>query len=70
MGITPEKKKAQKKPVYQIDKETGKIIARFESANQAGLAMGARKGNHISEACNGKFPTAYGYIWKYVMEEA
>lgn len=69
MGIIPEKKKAQKKPVYQIDKETGKIIARFESANQAGLAMGARKGNHISEACNGKLPTAYGYIWKYVTEE-
>lgn len=69
MGIQTKQKKPHKIPVYQIDIETNEIINQFESARAAGLAMGASKGSHITEACKGKIKTAYGYKWRYVLEK-
>lgn len=46
---------------YSID---GVFIAEYFSAMEAGRANGVRQGG-ISECCNGKQKTAYGYIWRY-----
>lgn len=53
----------QAKPVlqYSID---GVFIAEYFSAMEAGRVNGIRQSG-ISECCNGKQKTAYGYIWKY-----
>lgn len=46
---------------YSLD---GKLLAEYYSAMEAGRANGCRQSG-ISECCNGKQKTAYGYIWKY-----
>lgn len=51
--------------VAMIDKNTDEIIKDFSSMHEAGLFLnkvGAHR--HISEVCNGKRKTAYGYKWK------
>lgn len=53
------------KQVQQIDKNTNEVIAVFKSAAEASRAVEA-KGNNISAVCLGKWPTAYGYKWRYV----
>lgn len=42
----------------------GKFIAEYYSAMEAGRKNDVGQGG-ISECCNGKQKTAYGYIWKY-----
>ena len=56
--------KNRPKRVAQID--NGKIINIFESANEAGRAMGAVNGGNIIACCKGKHKKAYGFEWKYV----
>ena len=46
----------------------GIIINTYQSANEAGRAMGCVNGSNIIACCNGKHQTAYGYSWKYVDE--
>ena len=42
-------------------------ICEYESAAAAARALGKKgHGGHISEVCNGKRKTAYGFIWKYI----
>lgn len=53
------------KPVYQLDIETDEILKTFPSARQAGLAMGSNNGSCITDCCNGKQKTAYGYKWRF-----
>lgn len=60
-----KEKKIYKIAVNQIDKDTGEIIATYESANAAARALGKKKGNHITEVCKGIHTTAYGYKWEY-----
>lgn len=66
---SPEEKlnlqlKSKRKPVYQIDIKTGKVISQFNSIREASIKTQiARTG--ISYCCNGKCKTYGGYIWKF-----
>ena len=55
----------QMKKVNKIDKETGEILASYESASSAARMCGLRE-SKISLACNGKRHTTGGFKWKYV----
>lgn len=52
------------KPVLQIDLETNQIIAKYQSANEAGRQTNLSQGN-ISNCCNGKLKTYKGFKWRY-----
>lgn len=62
---TPQQ--ARSKPVYQIDKETLKVIAEFPSATEAGRVL-STDGASISSVARGvkNKKSAGGYYWKYV----
>lgn len=66
MGIIQKGKKPYKKMVQQINKDTGEVIAIYESTREAARALGKSSCSHITEVCNEKLKTAYGYKWKYV----
>lgn len=55
--------KKQARPVIQYSLD-GKFIAEYFSAMEAGRQTGCRQSG-ISECCNGKQKTAFGYIWRY-----
>lgn len=52
------------KPVLQIDRNTNEVIAEFPSAHQVTREKGYDF-RHISDCCNGKGKTSYGFIWRY-----
>lgn len=52
--------------VQQIDIKTNEIINTYETPLEAGKAIGRKDSGHITDVCNGKGQTAYGYKWKYV----
>ena len=52
------------KPVYRINRETGKS-AMFNSVKEAAEAIGG-KPNNITACCRGSLHTAYGFEWCYV----
>lgn len=58
-----------KKPVKQIDKDTGEIIRIFESVAEATRELGTNKrkklSSNISEAIRVRNGFAYGYKWEY-----
>jgi len=58
--------KAKGKPVsqYNID---GTFIKSYNSIKEAGRAVG-KNGASIRFALSGKYKTAYGFVWKYVLE--
>lgn len=56
------------KPVLQYDVE-GNFIARYNSVNEAGRAMGKVNGGNITKCCLGEIKTSLGYIWKYEDDE-
>lgn len=51
------------KPILQFDKQ-GNFIKEWESASIAALFLD-KKPSAISECCNNKRKSAYGYIWKF-----
>ena len=51
-----------KETIYQLDLE-GKIIAKFDSQQDAAQAMGVKNAANINNAVLGKQKTAYGYRW-------
>jgi group I intron endonuclease len=51
------------KPIYQIDKHTGEVIAEFESLSDAERKTGITFGN-ISNNIRGHNKSAGGYVWK------
>ena len=59
----------KKKPVKQIDKDTGEIIKIFESVAEATRELGTNKhkklSSNISEAIRVRNGLAYGYKWEY-----
>lgn len=59
---------ASKKPVQQIDKHTGLIIAEYESAREASKKTNSNYKN-ISQVCNGEKKTHNGYIWRFADKE-
>lgn len=66
-------RKANSKPVIQIDPRTGEEITEFLSALEAGKSLGKPRANsEIVKVCRGyisplgkKYITALGYKWKY-----
>lgn len=63
---TPKKWKTA---VQQIDRNTNKVIATFESASAAAAALGKDRkngGSQITAVCSGRKPSAYGYFWKRI----
>ena len=56
--------KANSKPVAQCTKE-GELVKTWSSLIEIGKQTGFSIGN-ISQAANGKYKQAYGFIWKYV----
>ena len=62
LQLTSEK---QKTPVVMIDKETDEMVERFDSINDAFRWLGVVANGSISNVCNGKNKTAYGYKWRY-----
>lgn len=62
--------KPWKVKVQQIDCDTGKILAEFESAAEAASSLGKDRKNgssQITAVCNGRKKTAYGYKWKKIV---
>lgn len=53
-----------KKPIEQIDIETGKVLRTWKSATDVHNELGWSIGN-ISNCCRGIKKYAYGYIWKF-----
>lgn len=51
------------KPVQQMTMG-GEIVAQYRSANEAARETGLRQ-SAISNACNGVYKQAYGYLWSY-----
>lgn len=61
-----------KKPGSYLEKEIIRIsengeIKRYKSLTSAALELGVGS-SHISQVCNGKRKTAYGYKWSYVSD--
>ena len=65
--IENRKQEQQRKVVLQLDKNTNEIINIFPSIKAAARSIN-KNHYHISEACNGKRKTAYGYKWKFKEE--
>ena len=54
------------KPIYQLDKNTFKIINEFPSARAAAIALGDSEYNkNIRRTANGTGQTAYGFRWAW-----
>lgn len=51
--------------VIMLDKDTGKILKRFDSRKAAGEYLNISDPSHISKVCRGKRDNAFGYKWKY-----
>lgn len=58
---------AHGRPVLQIDRKTGEVIAEYVSARAAEVALCGRCCGHISEVCleRPKRRTYYGFKWRY-----
>lgn len=56
--------KALSKTVYQYDKNTHELVKEWSSTMEVQRQMGWWSST-ISECCNGKLKTAYGYRWSY-----
>ena len=71
MGLNKSSEKAgkPKKPVYQIDKYTGEIIAEFPSIAEAGKTLGMKNPSNITLVCTNKRISSGGFKWKYVNSE-
>ena len=57
------------KPVCQYTRE-GEFIREHESIKEAARAIGTKDTGSISNCCNGKLKTAYGYIWRHKGDKA
>lgn len=58
---------SKSKAVYQVDKITGQILAKFKSTKEAALTLGiGRSGIHNCLSKSTRAKSAGGYIWKYV----
>jgi len=70
-GITSEKRQERSiilrsKSVAKVDLNTGEILEVFPSQMEAYRSLGKQQSGHISQVCNGKRKTAYGYKWKWL----
>lgn len=63
-----ELNKVQTKAVNQLDIETGKVIATYNTIREASKETGSQDGK-ITMVCQGKRKTHNGYSWEYVNKE-
>lgn len=63
--------KIDKKPVYQLDKETGEVIRCFNGVREAAreVCNNTDTPSRISKCCNGKRKSTGGYGWRYADDE-
>lgn len=62
-----EHAKQHRKPIWMLDKQTGKKIQKFESIMAAAHHLGSSAyHSHIAAAAKGSRKSAYGYKWEYV----
>lgn len=52
------------RPILQFDKQ-GNFIKKWDSSSEFSRFIGVKNNSCISDVCNGKRKSAYGYIWKY-----
>lgn len=59
-----------KRPVLQIDKDTGMIVSEYESITEAAKAVGCKTSSNIGGCCRGLYgrKTICGYEWKFKEE--
>jgi hypothetical protein len=62
-----KRKSPNKSGLLQIDPETGKIVAEFETQKQALAAIGKEGKSGIGDAVNARTKThkAYGWVWVF-----
>ena len=53
-----------RKPVEQLDLETGQVLHVFESGCHAARSLNVSSG-YISQCCNGKKESAFGFKWRF-----
>lgn len=66
--LAKKRKSPNKSGVVQVDPETGKVIAEYETQKEALIAIGKDpKKSGISDSINGRTSThvAYGYKWYF-----
>lgn len=56
-----------KKPVAQFDLN-GSLLNVFESTSEAHRYLRKRQTSNISNACNGRVKSAFGYVWKWASD--
>ena len=61
-------KKRKRKRVVQYDNDYN-IIAVFDSPLEAAKSLNKKQSSRITNCCNGKSKSAYGYIWCYADEK-
>ena len=59
----------QKRPIEQINTETGDVIKVWSCGYEATRALGGASPTAITNALAGRSKTAYGYKWKYHKED-
>ena len=57
---------ARAKSVIQKDKYTDQIINIFPSIEEAKRQLNIKDSSHISEVCQGKRKSAYGFTWEFL----
>ena len=56
----------RKRPVSQLNKDTGEIIKEYSHMAEANLAMGVcPRQNEIRRCCKGKKDSDFGFKWKF-----
>ena len=59
----------QKRPVLKIDPKTGETVKTYPSLAAAARDIPGAYSANIHAACNGRWPTSYGYRWQYQTEK-
>jgi len=59
-------KRRPKRPMEQIDPETGKVVATWDSAYYAAKEYFGSPSNILTAAAGYPYRTAYGYRWRFL----
>lgn len=63
-----EWKDSRKKKILQYDLE-GNFLREWDSANDFSIFKGLSNGTTVTKCCKGKGKSAYGFIWKYKLDD-
>jgi hypothetical protein len=58
-----------RRPVWKLDKTTGERLERYDSVGEACQAVGGKSQGKITDVCNGKYQTMYGFKWAFDDED-